>query len=48
MVVLHAFSEGECEMCGEKISTPHIPCDKVCNECSEKFNFCEVCGIIIE
>lgn len=45
MIVLHAFSEGKCEKCGEKVTTPHIPCNKVCQKCSDEYNLCEVCGI---
>jgi len=44
MVVLHAFSTGNCKFCGEEITTPHIPCNKVCPECSEKIGVCEICG----
>lgn len=44
IVVLHAFSEGKCKICGERIVTGHIPCYEVCKECSEKLNLCEQCG----
>jgi len=44
MIVQHAFSEGKCEKCGENICTPHIPCNKICEKCSEENNLCEVCG----
>lgn len=43
-IVLHAFSEGECIICNKIISTGHIPCDKVCDECSIKLNKCKSCG----
>ena len=44
IIVLHAFSNGECKICNEEITTPHIPCNKVCESCSEKDNLCEQCG----
>ena len=44
MIVLHAFSQGECEKCNCKIDTAHTPCDKVCEKCSEEFNLFKVCG----
>lgn len=43
-MVLHAFSNGECKQCGCEVVTPHIPCDEVCYECSEKYNLCQECG----
>lgn len=43
-VVLHAFSFGECTVCGTEICTAHIPCDKVCEQCSEEKNLCKECG----
>jgi hypothetical protein len=33
IVVLHAFSEGNCQECTTKIITPHIPCYKICKSC---------------
>lgn len=44
MIVLHAFSQGECVECDAHIDTGHIPCDKVCQKCSNEKNLCEVCG----
>jgi hypothetical protein len=44
MIVLHAFSEGECKHCKEKITTSHIPCHEVCKTCSEKHDVCEQCN----
>ena len=44
MMVLHAFSDGPCEVCGKDITTPHIPCDKVCESCSEEHKLCTICG----
>lgn len=43
-VVMHAFSEGPCRVCNSEISTPHIPCDVVCEGCSEVLNVCMSCG----
>ena len=43
-VVMHAFSEGTCEVCEENISCGHTPCDLVCQNCAEDFNLCESCG----
>lgn len=44
MIVLHAFSEGECKICKKKILTVHIPCYELCDECSEENNICKQCG----
>ena len=44
MIVAHAFSDGECEKCDKKITTSHIPCDKVCEECSEEHKICVICA----
>jgi hypothetical protein len=44
MVVLHAFSSGDCIVCGKEITTEHIPCNKVCPDCSEEHGLCEICG----
>ena len=44
MIVLHAFSNGKCEKCSKEITTSHIPCDKVCEACSDKYKLCKVCG----
>lgn len=43
-IVLHAFSHGNCRECGCEIVTPHIPCDKVCEECSNAKHLCKECG----
>lgn len=44
-VVMHTFSFGECLICKDEVSTGHIPCHKLCEECSEDFNLCEQCAI---
>ncbi len=44
MVVMHAFSKGNCTICDKEIQTPHIPCNKVCPVCSENHRVCEICG----
>ena len=44
MIVMHAFSQGTCEICGQQIITGHIPCDKVCDHCSDTKGLCRVCG----
>lgn len=43
-IVLHAFSHGECEKCETEIHTSHIPCDKLCESCSDKYDLCKECG----
>jgi len=42
--VMHAFSYGKCNQCGKEVTTPHIPCDVICEDCSEKKGLCVVCG----
>jgi len=44
MLVLWAFSNGKCEKCGVDVVTSHIPCDKVCDSCSEQYEICKQCG----
>lgn len=43
-IVLHAFSDGNCIKCDADIVTEHIPCDKVCEACAEKYDICRKCG----
>lgn len=43
-VVMDAFSSGACQVCGDEVFSPHMPVDKVCNNCAEDFNLCESCG----
>jgi len=43
-IVLHGFSEGECDVCGRHIDTAHTPCDQVCERCSDDLAICQVCG----
>ena len=43
-IVLHAFSYGKCEKCNSDIRTTHIPCDKLCESCSNSYNECRECG----
>lgn len=43
-IVLHAFSEGICEVCSDDIYCSHTPADLVCHNCAEDFNLCESCG----
>ena len=47
-VVMHAFSFGSCALCGEGISTSHIPLDLICSTCAENLGACESCGNKIE
>jgi hypothetical protein len=39
---------GVCEKCECEVTTSHIPCDKLCEECSETHNCCRECGCDIE
>jgi hypothetical protein len=47
-IVLWGFSQGKCEICKSNIQTAHIPCDKLCDNCSEKHNLCKECGELIK
>lgn len=44
IIILNGFSESNCIMCGDLITTPHIPSYKVCKGCSEEMNICQQCG----
>lgn len=44
LIVLHAFSSGPCVKCSKTVDTAHIPCNKVCIECSIIYKICEVCA----
>ena len=48
MIVLHAFSVDRCEVCGDEVVTPHIPCYKLCPVCSKELSRCQQCGELIE
>jgi hypothetical protein len=43
-----AISKGVCEECNDIVYSPHIPCYKLCPECSEKLNKCKQCGELID
>lgn len=43
-IVLHAFSDGVCEICDKVITYHSTPCTKICASCSEKHCKCEFCG----
>lgn len=43
-IVMHGFSRGFCEKCKCDITTVHTPCDKLCDDCSEKYDICKECG----
>lgn len=42
-VVMHAFSFGNCEVCGIEVSCGHIPCYKLCDTCAGD-DKCVQCG----
>lgn len=46
-IVLHAFSFGKCDKCDCDVTTSHIPCDKLCVNCSDEFKLCKGCGCAI-
>ena len=43
-VVLPAFSNGVCQICGKPIICCNTPADVICTDCAEKENRCEHCG----
>lgn len=45
--MLHAFSFGKCDKCDCDVTTSHIPCDKLCVNCSDEFKLCKGCGCAI-
>lgn len=48
MIVMSAFSFGNCEGCSKEISTPHIPGYKLCDDCAENSNKCKQCNYGLE
>lgn len=44
MMVLHAFSYGKCDVCDREITTPHVPCDTICERCSDDLGVCQRCS----
>lgn len=42
-VVMHAFSFSNCKICGEEISTPHLPSYVLCYDCAGD-DKCIQCG----
>jgi len=48
LVVIHAFSKGDCIVCGEEFMCHHTPPDSVCWKCVEEFKVCPVCGDLVE
>ena len=36
---------GNCEKCGEQVSSGCGSCPKLCKKCSKELNICEQCGI---
>lgn len=43
-IVLDAFSEGLCGVCGHHIISSSMPCDILCFACAKKYNRCSHCG----
>lgn len=46
-IVLHAFSNGKCEICKTEVVTVNTPCDKLCEKCSNEHKKCKSCGLDI-
>lgn len=44
LMVLHAFSEGECKACELVFQRGHIPCGGYCDDCAKRYNICYNCG----
>lgn len=47
-VVMPAFSDGICDVCGKPIVSPNTPADNICAECAEELNLCQHCGEPLE
>ena len=43
-IVLWAFSEFDCELCGKQMQCSFTPPNKICDVCAEENDFCEFCG----
>lgn len=43
-IVMHAFSNSECQKCSKKICSSTTPPNKICLECSKNLGKCEFCG----
>lgn len=44
MIIMNAFIESKCEICGKNFLSPHRPGYKICYECAEENNLCLQCG----
>ena len=44
IVVFNAFCSSKCKICGDLITTGHIPGYQICSKCSEEHNLCPQCG----
>lgn len=47
-VVMPAFSEGRCFICGKTLFCENTPPDVVCADCAKVFNACIHCGEPLE
>lgn len=43
-IVMHSFSNGECESCKSEVITSHMPCNVLCDKCSDEQHKCKSCG----
>lgn len=48
IIVIDEFKETNCIMCGEIITSSHLPPFKYCEECSINLNVCKQCGNDLE
>lgn len=47
-VVMCAFEEGYCKMCGKYIMSANTPCDALCYGCAIIYNRCIHCGKVLD
>jgi len=47
-IVLHAFSDGFCQVCGRHITCADTPADVLCGYCATMSNRCVHCGAALE
>ena len=47
-IVMHNFSQSNCEICDSHIDTASSPPNTICEKCGDEFGLCNHCGKFLE